>query len=161
MITLIEDNKIVDKITKEGYVIFDKTCFYATGGGQVSDTGIITSGNVKAKVCDVFKGPNGQNIHQIKVISGVIKKGEYELIVDEVRRKRIEANHSSVHLLQYALRSLISKEISQQGSRVDDETLRFDFNSSIKIDDNMLVKVENKVNEMIKEKIKRVLRRWI
>ena len=156
IIKLIEDDKITTKITKNGYVILDKTCFYATGGGQVNDTGIISSNTFKARVVDVFKGPNGQNIHEVKVLSGIIKEGECELIVDEEKRCDTEANHSSVHLLQYALRSIISKEISQQGSRVDNETLRFDFNSPVKITDEDLIKVENKVNEMIKEKIKRV-----
>ena len=156
IIRLIENDKITNKINKTGYVIFDKTCFYATGGGQVNDTGIIEANTFKARVVDVFKGPNGQNIHEVKVLSGIIKEGECELIVDEEKRRDTEANHSSVHLLQYALRSIISKEISQQGSRVDSETLRFDFNSPVKITDEDLIKVENKVNEMIKEKIKRV-----
>ena len=156
IIDLIENQKIVDKINKEGYVIFDKTCFYATGGGQVNDTGMIISDSFKARVVDVFKAPNGQNIHKVRVLSGVLKRMECDLLVDEERRKRIEANHSSVHLLQYALRSLIDSSISQQGSRVDDETLRFDFNSPTKLTDEMLVSVEDKVNKMIKEKIKRV-----
>ena len=156
IIALIENNTLVDKINKEGYLILDKTCFYATGGGQVSDTGMIISDTFKARVLDVTKAPNGQNIHQIKVLSGVIKKEECELIVDEERRKRIEANHSSVHLLQYALRTLIDKTISQNGSRVDDETLRFDFNCPTKLTDELLISVEDKVNKLIKEKIKRV-----
>ena len=156
IITLIENDKIVDRITKEGYLVLDKTCFYATGGGQVNDTGLISCDSFKARVLDVFKAPNGQNIHKVKVLTGVIKKTEVDLIVDEDRRKRIESNHSSVHLLQYSLRTLIDKNIAQNGSRVDDLTLRFDFNSTTKIDDNMLISVEDKVNRMIKDKIKRV-----
>ena len=156
IIALISDDNLVDKITKEGFIILDKTCFYATGGGQVNDTGIISCDSFKARVIDVFKAPNGQNVHKIKVLSGVVKKMECELIVDEERRKKIEANHSSVHLLQYSLRSLIDKNIAQNGSRVDDVTLRFDFTSPTKITDEYLIKVENKVNHMIKDKIKRV-----
>ena len=156
IIALIADNKMMDKITKEGYVILDRTCFYATGGGQVSDTGMLLSNTFKARVIDVFKAPNGQNIHKVKVLSGIIKKGECEGVVDETRRKEIEANHSSVHLLQYALRSLISRDIAQNGSRVDNETLRFDFNCPVKISDDDLIKVEDKVNSLIKEKIKRI-----
>ena len=156
IIGLIVDDKMTDKITKEGLVIFDKTCFYATGGGQVNDTGVIICDAFKARVLDVFKAPNGQNIHKVKVLSGVIKADECELVIDEERRKQIEANHSSVHLLQYALRSLIDKNIAQNGSRVDENTLRFDFNSPTKLTDELLIKVENKVNKMIKEKIKRV-----
>lgn len=156
IIALIQDDKMADKITKEGYVIFDKTCFYATGGGQVNDTGMIVCEAFKARVMDVFKAPNGQNVHKVRVLSGVIKKGECDLIIDEEKRRRIEANHSSVHLLQYALRSLIDKNIAQNGSRVDENTLRFDFNSTSKLTDELLIKVENKVNKMIKEKIKRI-----
>ena len=156
VIALFNKDKAVEKITKEGLVVFDKTCFYATGGGQVNDTGIITCPSFKARVLDVYKAPNGQNIHQVKILSGVIKVGETcDLVIDEDRRKRIECNHSSVHLLQYSLRSLINKEIAQAGSRVDDQTLRFDFTYLGKITDEDLIKVENRVNELISQKIKR------
>ena len=156
IIALINNDELVDRITKEGYVIFDKTCFYATSGGQVNDTGMIICDAFKARVLDVFKAPNGQHVHKIKVLSGVVKKMECEEIVDEDRRKRIEANHSSVHLLQYSLQTLIDKSIAQCGSRVDDVTLRCDFNCPTKITDELLIKVEDKVNRMIKDKIKRV-----
>ena len=156
IIALISDNELKDKINKDGYVILDKTCFYATSGGQISDTGMLLSNTFKARVVDVFKAPNGQNVLQIKVLSGQVKKEECEQIVDEVRRKEIEANHSSVHLLQYALRTLIDKTIAQNGSRVSFDNLRFDFNCPVKITDDMLIKVEDKVNKMIKDKIKRV-----
>ena len=156
VIFLMQDNEEVDRITKEGYVILDRTCFYATGGGQVNDIGVISSSTFEAKVIDVFKAPNGQNVHKVRVTSGVIKKGECEEIVDEKRRKCIEANHSSVHLLQYSLRTLINNTIAQNGSRVDEDTLRFDFNCPVKICDEDLVKVEELVNKMIAKKIKRV-----
>ena len=156
IIAIMDNDKIVDRINKEGYVVLDKTCFYATGGGQVNDTGLIICDAFKARVLDVFKAPNGQNIHKVKVLTGVIKCREVELVVDEDRRKKIESNHSSVHLLQYSLRTLIDKNITQSGSRVDESTLRFDFNSPTKITDDMLISVENKVNKLIKDKIKRV-----
>ena len=154
---LILNNESVDELNKEGLVIFDKTCFYATGGGQVNDTGLIIGDNFKARVLDVYKAPNGQNIHRIKLLSGVIKVDDMcELLIDENRRRIIEANHSSVHLLQYALRKIVSKDITQAGSKVDDQTLRFDFNYFGKINDEQLIEVENLVNELIKKKIKRV-----
>jgi alanyl-tRNA synthetase len=156
IIALISDDKLVDRINKEGYIILDKTCFYATGGGQVNDTGMISSDTFKARVIDVFKAPNGQNVHKIKVLTGVVKAGEVELVIDEERRKKIESNHSSVHLLQYSLRTLIDSTIAQNGSRVDDLTLRFDFTSPTKLTDDMLISIEDKVNRLIKEKIKRV-----
>lgn len=154
---LILDNSLVDKINKEGLVIFNETCFYATSGGQVNDTGMIIGENFKARVLDVYKAPNGQHIHKIKLLSGVIKKDDdCELLLDEERRKLIEANHSSVHLLQYALRQIISKDIHQAGSKVDDTTLRFDFNYFGKITDEELIKVEEMVNNLIDKEIKRV-----
>ena len=154
---LILNNELVDSLQKEGLVIFDETCFYATSGGQVNDTGMIIGDNFKARILDVFKAPNGQHIHKIKLLSGVIRIDDRaELFVDEERRRNIEANHSSVHLLQYALREVISKEISQAGSKVDDLRLRFDFNYFGKITDEVLIEVEDLVNELIKEKIKRV-----
>ena len=154
---LILNNEMVDKLSREGLVVLKETCFYATSGGQVNDTGMIIGEGFKARVVDVYKAPNGQHIHKIRLLSGVIKNGDdCELILDEERRHLIEANHSSVHLLQYALREIISKDITQAGSRVDDTTLRFDFNYFGKITDKELVEVENLVNKLIKEKIKRV-----
>jgi len=156
VIGLFNKDKEITKITKEGLIILDKTCFYATGGGQVNDTGIITCPTAKARVIDVIKAPNGQNLHKVKILSGVIKMGDtFDLLVDEDKRKRTECNHSSVHLLQYSLRTLISKEICQAGSKVDEQSLRFDFNYSGKISDEELIKVEKMVNELIDEKIKR------
>lgn len=157
IIDLIYDDKLVDSFDKEGYVIFDKTCFYATSGGQVNDTGMIISNDFKARVLDVFKAPNGQHIHKIKVLSGTIKKGlKVDLILDDKRRRDIEANHSSVHLLQYALQTIFSKDIHQAGSRVDDLTLRFDFNYIGKLYDEKIVLVEELVNKLINEKIERI-----
>ena len=155
-ITLIEDNTVVDKINKEGIVIFDKTVFYATSGGQEFDTGMITGNGFKAKVVEVMKAPNGQHLHKIQVLQGVLKTDDTcELVLDEEKRKATERNHSSVHLLQYSLRKLISMEIAQAGSRVDNNTLRFDFTYTGKIDDKQLIDVEANVNKIIKEGIKR------
>ena len=108
IIALINDNQFVDKITKDGFVILDKTCFYATGGGQVNDTGIIMGDNFEARVVDVFKGPNMQNILKVKVLSGIIKKGICEQVVDETRRKEIEANHSSSCIIKALTRTCLS-----------------------------------------------------
>lgn len=157
VIALIKDNVLVEKATKEALVILDKTCFYATSGGQVNDTGMLVSQTFQARVIDVFKGPNGQNILKVRILSGSIKLGDScDSIVDESRRKKIEANHSSVHLLQYSLRKLISHDICQAGSNVLDTTLRFDFNYyGEKITDEQLISVENMVNSLIDDHIYR------
>lgn len=157
IIDLIYEDKLVDSFDKEGYVIFDKTCFYATSGGQVNDTGMVVCNDFKARVLDVVKAPNNQHIHKIKVLSGRVEKGlDVDLIVDDKRRNEIEANHSAVHLLQYALQQVFSKDIHQAGSRVDDLTLRFDFNYIGKLYDEKIIEVENLVNKLIKDEIDQI-----
>ena len=156
VIDLIKDDKFVDSIDSEGLLVLDKTCFYAESGGQVSDTGMIIGTNFKARVLDVFKAPNGEHIHKVKVLSGSIKKDDVvDSLVDKERRMNIEANHSTVHILQLALQTLIDKEIHQSGSKVSEDTLRFDFNYRGKITDEDLIKVEEFVNNYIKKKINR------
>ena len=154
VIGLFDNNGNVDTLNKEGYVILDKTCFYAEAGGQVGDTGMITSDNFKARVLDVKKAPNGQNLHKVKLLDGKITVGDkVKCNVDYLRRKKIEVNHSCVHLLQYALRTLISDKIQQAGSRVDDLSLRFDFTYTGKILDNKVTEVENYINDLAKKNI--------
>lgn len=97
-----------------------------------------------------LKEPNGQHIHKVKLLSGKITVGdECEVIIDKERRHNIEANHSSVHMLQYALQTIISPKVMQAGSYVDDSKLRFDFTYTGKIFDEQLYQVEDMVNEMI------------
>ena len=144
----------IESVDHDTFIATERTCFYAESGGQVSDTGMIIGKNFKARVVDVFKAPNGQHIHQVRLLDGVITKGdECELIIDKERRKRIETNHSSCHILQYALQQVISKEIHQAGSYVDQDKVRFDFNYSGKMTDDKIIEVENFINNMIKENL--------
>lgn len=154
IIGVFDGEKFVESIKKEGYIILDRTCFYAESGGQVSDTGMIISPNFKARVLNVKKTPNGQNLHKVKVLDGVIKlNDQVKTNIDEARRKKIEVNHSSVHLLQYALRTIISDKIHQAGSYVDDKSLRFDFTYTGKLLDDKLIEVENFINDYVKKNI--------
>ena len=154
IIGLFKEDEKVDKLNEDGLLIVERTCFYATSGGQVNDTGMIIGDNFKARVVDVFKGPNGQNVHKVKILDGIIRQGdEVELIIDKDKRKRTEANHSCVHILQYSLQQIISDTIKQAGSYVDDEKLRFDFTYNGKISDDQIVEVEEFANKMIKQDI--------
>ncbi|MBQ8891691.1 MAG: alanine--tRNA ligase [Bacilli bacterium] len=156
VISIIKNDKFVSELKGEGYIVFDKTCFYSESGGEISDTGMLIGDNFKARVLDVFKGPNGQNIHKVKILSGVIKvKDKVKELVDKERRLAIEANHSSVHILQLALQTIIDKNIYQAGSKVTDEYLRFDFNYHGKITDTELIKIEEFVNDYISKNIDR------
>ena len=154
VLAIVSKDKLEKALDHSGYIILKRTCFYSESGGQVSDTGMIIGKNFKARVVDVFKGPNGQHIHKIKLLDGIVHvNDEVEVMVDKPRRKEIEANHSSVHILQYALQQVVDKNIRQAGSYVDDEKLRFDFTCPSKISDEEIVKTEEFVNNMISKNI--------
>ena len=154
VLAIFSKDTIVDSINHDCYIALKRTCCYAESGGQVSDTGMIIGKNFKARLLDVFKGPNGQHIHKVKLLDGVIAAGdECEIILDKDRRKRTECNHSSVHMLQYALQQCVSSQIRQAGSYVDSEKLRFDFTYAGKLTDDKIIEVENFVNDMINKHI--------
>ena len=150
VLAIFSKDSLEKSLDHDGYIALKRTCFYAESGGQVSDTGMIIGKNFKARVVDVFKGPNGQHIHKVRLLDGEINiNDDCEIIIDKDRRKKIEANHSSVHLLQLALQDVVSDSIKQAGSYVDSEKLRFDFTYSGKIADETIVKVEDYVNNEI------------
>lgn len=154
VIGLFDGEKFVDKIAKHGYVILDKTCFYAESGGQVSDTGMLTSTKFKARVLNLSKAPNGQHLHEIKVLDGTISLGDsLTCNIDVDRRRKIEVNHSSVHLTQYALRKYVSDTIKQAGSYVDEFGYRFDFTYTGKILDDVIIEIEEFINNYAKQNI--------
>ena len=154
VLAIFSQDKQVESIDHDTYIAIKRTCFYAESGGQVSDTGMIIGDNFKARVVDVFKAPNGQHIHKVRLLDGKIKIGDTcELVIDKERRKQIEANHSSVHIIQYALQQVVSKNIHQAGSYVDNERLRFDFTYSGKMTEENILEVEKFANDMIKENL--------
>ena len=154
VIAIFSKDTTVDSINHDTYIATERTCFYAESGGQVSDTGMIIGDHFKARVLDVFKAPNGQHIHKVKLLDGVISKGdECELVVDYDRRKRIEADHSSCHILQYSLQQTVSNTIHQAGSLVDEDKVRFDFNYHGTMTDEKILEVEKFANDMISDEI--------
>ncbi len=154
VLAIFSKDEIVPSIDHDCYIALNRTCFYAESGGQVADTGMIVGNNFKARVLDVFKGPNGQHIHKVKLLDGTITHNdECELVVDRDRRKQIEANHSSLHILQYSLQQTVSETIKQAGSYVDDDKLRFDFTYTAKMNDEKLLEVEKFANDMISENL--------
>ena len=123
------------------------TCFYAESGGQASDTGILYNDEFLADVVDCQKAPNNQHMHIINVKNGVIKVGDTVTAkVDEERRNLIKANHSSLHLLNSALHTVLGSHINQAGSYLNDEYGRFDFTHFEKVNDEKLKEIENLVN---------------
>ncbi|MDO4197398.1 MAG: alanine--tRNA ligase [Erysipelotrichaceae bacterium] len=150
VVALFENGNKVDEISGNGEVVFDHSCFYATSGGQVADTGLIFNDSVKAEVKDVSKAPNGQFLHKINVTEGTIKVGDtFKLEVNAEDRLKIKANHSSLHLLQSALRKVVGNHVAQAGSYVCKDYARFDFSHFEKISDEDLGKIEKLVNTWI------------
>ena len=130
-------------------VILDKTTFYGEGGGQVGDTGSITSDSVKAIVADTKKN-DGVYIHMCEGIEGTLRVGDtVKCAIDVERREAIARNHSGVHLLQAALRSVLGSHVEQAGSYVDDKVGRFDFTHFQALTDKEIEQVELLVNRKI------------
>ena len=137
---------------EKGYIVTDKTPFYAEMGGQIGDTGIITGDGFEAIIFNTKKNVGGKVIHYVKVTKGTIEKGyKVTLEVNKNRRNYICKNHTATHMLQEALKEVVGEHIHQAGSFVDDERLRFDFNHFQALTIEEIEKVEALVNEKIME----------
>ncbi len=130
-------------------IILDKTPFYAEGGGQIGDKGVIVTANGKFVVEDTQKTPEGQYLHIGYVSEGTVEKGNAKAIIDVARREAIRRNHSSLHLLQAALRKVLGTHVEQAGSYVTEERGRFDFTHGSALTFEELTAVELAVNEEI------------
>jgi alanyl-tRNA synthetase len=112
---------------ERGLAVFDRTPFYAEGGGQVGDTGQVTAPGGTARVLDT-QSSDGAIVHLIEVTSGTLAPGDpVELAVDAGRRPAVMRNHSATHLLHAALRQVLGEHVRQAGSLVAPDRLRFDF----------------------------------
>ncbi len=143
-----EEAVSVDEETKEGVlVVLDKTPFYAQGGGQVADRGVLETENAKLSVLDCKKTAKGVYVHTCILEKGVLKAGDMVLAkVDKVTRRATERNHTSAHLLQETLRRVLGSHIHQSGSEVDENRMRFDFTHFNAVTKEELEKIEAGVN---------------
>lgn len=150
VIGLFKDGEKVDVIDDEGEVVFDKTNFYATSGGQVCDTGTIENENCSCEVVNVTKSVHKQNMHSVKVQYGDIHVGDkFVLKIDQVKRNKITKNHSATHLLQKALQVVLGSHVHQEGSFVNENMIRFDFSHLEKMTSLQINQVEKLVNQYI------------
>lgn len=152
ILVLADDENFLEELSKgnKGYVVTDKTPFYAEMGGQVGDTGYILGDNFKAYVYNTKKNVGGKVIHYIEVKEGTIKNNSsITMKVDELRRSAICKNHSATHMLQEALKEVVGDHTHQSGSYVDEERLRFDFNHFQGVTLEEIEKIEKIVNENI------------
>ena len=147
---LTENAQQDDEIT----VILDRTPFYAESGGQVADTGVIRTKTGSIGVKDCRKTAEGLYMHIGTVESGIIEKGAAATAeIDAGKRLATARNHTTTHLLQKALRNVLGEHVTQAGSSVDPNRLRFDFHHFSPMTAEEIKKVEDEVNEKILENL--------
>ncbi|WP_375650457.1 alanine--tRNA ligase [Bartonella sp. AA78NXGY] len=158
---LVCDGKIVDHISSDqkAMLVVNQTPFYGESGGQIGDSGIISGENFIFKVHDTQRKGDGVFIHIGEVKSGQASRSDcVELTVDIVRRKKIRANHSATHLLHEALRQTLGDHVTQKGSLVSPDRLRFDFSHPKSVSPKELKKIEDLANEIILQNSKVITR---
>ena len=147
------DAVILAQIEGDGYtdIVLNKTPFYAECGGQVGDSGIIESAELKAEVLTTFK-VNELYVHRCKVLNGEVEVGnKVSAKIDVARREEIRLHHTSAHLLQAALIAVVGDEVKQAGSYVEEHRMRFDFTFSRAMTPEEIKKTENLMNKWIGE----------
>jgi alanyl-tRNA synthetase len=152
ILKIAKDNKFIKeaKTGDEIEIITNQTPFYAESGGQVGDQGIISTNESKIIIKDTLKKMGDLHVHLGKIDSGSIKVGAtVNLEINKEKRNSARAYHSATHLLHEALRRTLGKHVTQKGSLVSPEKLRFDFSHNKPIESNEISKIEKFVNDMV------------
>jgi len=168
---ILKYRKVVAQGKELYHIVLSKTPFYAESGGQVGDTGMITSewydeqtGPASLQVIDTKK-ENGLTIHIAELqqvfngeamVPSPLKKlpgGNYMAFIDQGKRMMTNANHSATHLMHAALKEIVGGHVNQKGSLVNPDALRFDFSHFSKVSEDDLIAVERVVNMKIMENI--------
>jgi alanyl-tRNA synthetase len=159
--TRIDDAKVIglikgdDEVSElragdEGEVVLDRTPFYAESGGQVGDTGTLSTSNTNVLVSDTQAPVSGLIVHRVKVERGVLRPGDVVVAqVDAERRDAIRRNHTATHLLHAALREVLGGHVKQAGSVVAPNYLRFDFTHYQPLTEAETTEIERLVNEQV------------
>jgi alanyl-tRNA synthetase len=139
------------KAGQDAAVVINQTPFYGESGGQMGDAGaMFTAGGTEVAVHDTQKRAGDVHVHLGKVARGTLKVGDFvELRVDNQRRSALRANHSATHLLHEALRRRLGTHVTQKGSLVAPERLRFDISQPTPIPAETLKQVEDDVNARV------------
>lgn len=152
IVAVISDGEQKDMLGagEEGIIVLDKTSFYAESGGQVGDSGVISSDNGVFIVADTAKNADKIYLHSGKVDRGVICVGDtVKASINAERRNMIKRNHTAAHLLQAALRQVLGNHVEQAGQLVNEKEVRFDFTHFNALSDDEILKVECLVNDFI------------
>ena len=152
VVCMFREGRIVEE-TRDGEevaVILDVTSFYAEGGGQVGDNGVLTGPLGKLEVVTTRKLPDGTVYHLGTVTEGFLKQGDkVQLELGQERKAAITRNHTATHLLHAALRETLGSHVNQAGSYVGPDRLRFDFSHFAAMSPQELATVEQAVNRSI------------
>ncbi|MEO0689042.1 MAG: alanine--tRNA ligase [Pseudomonadota bacterium] len=133
-------------------ILTNQTPFYGTSGGQTGDTGAIsTQAGLSANVTDTSKPLGRLHVHHAQISAGEVKVGDtVQLVVDAERRSAIRANHSATHLVHAALRNRLGEHVTQKGSLVAEDRLRFDFSHPSALTAKDIAAIESEVNAEIR-----------
>jgi hypothetical protein len=156
IVALIKDGAIVDVLSEgeQGEVVLDVTPFYAEMGGEVGDTGTLSTAASLARVTDTQAPEKGLICHSVTVERGAFRAQDIiQAQVDGLRRKRIARNHTATHLLHAALREVLGEHVNQAGSYVGPDRLRFDFTHFQALTKEEMLQVEARVNDVIGQAI--------
>ncbi|WP_029618285.1 alanine--tRNA ligase [Pseudorhizobium marinum] len=149
---LVRDGAVVDSVSAGDtvQVVVSQTPFYGESGGQMGDTGVISTDHARLEVTDTQKKGEGVFVHIAKVVSGTLKTNEpVALTVDHARRSRLRSNHSATHLLHEALREVLGTHVAQKGSLVAPERLRFDISHPKPLTVEEMQRVEEMANAIV------------
>jgi alanyl-tRNA synthetase len=154
VIALLRDGQVIDRVSagEKVEIVTAATPFYAESGGEVSDTGTISIPETGAelRVTGMTKPVPGLAVHLGEVVQGEITLGEEaRLVVDNGRRADIRRNHTATHILHRELRTRLGTHVTQQGSLVAPDRLRFDFSHEQAVDSETLAEIETAINQAI------------
>ena len=154
VVALVVENELAEAMMPgvEGIVVLDKTPFYAEMGGQVADHGDIRNDGCRFQVTDVQKNKGGKYMHYGKMTEGTLKVGDAVCAqIDPERRRAVMRAHTTTHLLDKALRTVLGDHVHQAGSLVEEDYLRFDFTHFTAMTAEELGRVSQEVNNAILE----------
>jgi alanyl-tRNA synthetase len=154
VLAILKADQVVEQ-AEEGddiELVIDQTPFYAEGGGQVGDTGLLVSPNVVLEVKDTQRPVESLIVHRALVTRGRVRLHDVLLArVEAPRRQAIALNHTGTHMLHATLREVFGDHVKQAGSLVAPDRLRFDFTHSGRLPDRELYRIEHIVNERVRE----------
>jgi len=148
VVEIIKYRKVSQKGKSFYQVVLDQTPFYAEGGGQIGDQGVLSSQNEQIVIFDTKK-ENNLIVHLCTEIPAAPEL-QFVAKVNLSKQQQTAKNHSATHLLHHALREILGTHVEQKGSLVTEKGLRFDFSHFSKVNDEQLIAIENHVNEAIK-----------